>query len=116
MASFEKLKLSESTNGAPMAVGETESPGTLIHTAVAGTSDYDEVWLYAANVGEAAATLTIEFGGDTQAEQIIVTVEPQDGLLLVVPGLVLQDEAEVRAFADTADVVNICGFVNRITA
>lgn len=116
MASFEKRALSGSTDGAPIAVAATATPGTLIHTAVTGTADFDEVWLYAVNVGSAAALLTVEFGGTTAAEQIAVTVEPKDGLLLVVPGLVLQNGALVRAFAATANVVNVSGFVNRIAS
>jgi hypothetical protein len=40
------------------------------------------------------------------------------GLLLVVPGLILQGNATplvVRAFAATANVVMVGGYVNRIT-
>ena len=37
MATFTKKKLSGSTDGKPIAVAATATPGTLIHTAVTGT-------------------------------------------------------------------------------
>jgi hypothetical protein len=117
MAAFSKLPLSGSTNGKPIKVAATATLGTTIHTAVSGTSDFDEIWLYAMNTSSAAVQLTIEFGGATAPDQnLIVTVQPKDGLLLVVPGLILQNGLVVTAFASTADVVTLSGFVNRITA
>jgi hypothetical protein len=64
--------------------------------------------------------LTIEWGGVSSPDDLIeFTVPAESGLYLIAPGLVLKGNAtelEVRAFCATADVVNIAGFVNRITA
>ncbi len=118
MASFLKRKLSGSTDGMPIKVVATATAGTTIHTAVSGTTDgtYDEIWLYAQNNHTAAVTLTIEYGGATAPDQnIIVTLASKSGLSLIVPGLILQNGLTVKAFAGTANVVTIMGWVNRIT-
>lgn len=118
MATFVKRKLSGSTDGMPIKVVATATLGTTIHTAVAGTTagTYDEIWLYAYNGHTAAVTLTIEFGGATVPDQnIVVTLESKSGLNLIVPGLILQNEKVVTAFATTASVVTISGWVNQMT-
>lgn len=118
MASFVKRKLSGSTDGMPIKVVATATLGTTIHTAVAGTTagTYDEIWLYAYNGHTTAVTLTIEFGGATVPDQnIVVSLASKSGLSLIVPGLILQNEKVVSAFASTANVITISGWVNQMT-
>ena len=117
MATFTKRALSGSTNGKQIKVVATATAGTTIHTAVAGTSDFDEVWLWCVNSDTEDRKLTIEFGGVSSPDDLIeVTIPAENGLVLVVPGLVLQNGLVVGAFAATANVLLISGFVNRITA
>jgi len=118
MATVLKRKLSASTDGAPIKVAATATAGTLIHTAVAGTTagTFDEIWLFGFNSSDATVKLTIEYGGATAPDQNIeVTLAAESGLQLLVPGLILQNELTVKAFAGTADVLTISGFVNSIT-
>jgi len=116
-ATYTKNLLSGSTNGKAILVAATATAGTLIHTAVAGTSDLDEVWIYAQNTSTASVTLDIEWGGVTAPNDLIeLTVLPEAGLVTVIPGLLLQNGLVIRAFAGTANVITIHGFVNRITA
>ena len=116
MTTYTKLKLSGSTDGKLIKVVATVTAGTLIHTAVAGVSDFDEVWIYAVNSDTTARKLTIEFGGVAAPDDHIEkTIQPEDGLILIVPGFVLQNAVVVRAFAATANVLLLGGFVNRIT-
>ena len=118
MATAKKRILNGSTDGKPIKVVATATAGTLIHTAVAGQTagTYDEIWLYAYNGHTADVVLTIEFGGATVPDQnIIVTVGFKSGLMLVVPGLILQNGLTVKAFAGTANVITLSGFVNTIT-
>lgn len=118
MASFVKRKLSGSTDGMPIKVVATATLGTTIHTAVAGTTagTFDEIWLYAYNGHTSAVTLTIEFGGATVPDQnIVVSLASKSGLSLIVPGLILQNEKVVSAFASTANVITISGWVNQMT-
>lgn len=117
MATYSKQKLSGSTNGKQIKVTQTATPGDTIHTAVTGTSDWDEIWLYAVNSSASAVKLTIEWGEATAPDgNIEVAVPAESGYILVVPGLLLQNELVVKAFAATANVILINGFVNRITA
>lgn len=119
MADFSKIELSGSTDGRPIKVVQTATAGTLIHTAQAGVGAdyYDEIWLFVTNTSVGDVILTIEWGGVTSPDDLIPTViEPQAGLNLVIPGLILQNSLVVRAFASSANVLNITGFVNRVTA
>ena len=118
MATAVKRKLSGSTDGRGIKVVATASAGTTIHTAVAGTTagTFDEVWLYAYNSDTVDRLLTIEYGGTTAPDDNIkVTIAAQSGLVLVTPGLILQNGDVVKAFAAAANVVVIFGYVNAIT-
>ena len=117
MATMSKVLLSGSTQGKGIKVGQTATAGDPIHTAVAGTSDIDEIWLYAVNSSAAAVKLTLEWGEATAPDgNIEVTVDGEAGLVLLTPGLLLQNGLVVKAFAGTTNVILIHGFVNRISA
>lgn len=122
MATFSKLALQPAgTTGTGLAikVAATATAGTAIHTASTTTTTIDEIWLYAVNSSTSSVKLTIEWGEATAPDgNIELTVLPEAGLVTVIPGLLLQGNATakvVRAFAGTANVVMIHGFVNRIT-
>ena len=115
MATYSKQKLSHNTNGKNIKVTTTATAGDDIHTAVSGTSDWDEVWLYACNTDSTDRKLTIEWGGVASPDDLTeVTIEAEAGWVLVCPGLLLQNGLVVKAFAAAANVVNINGFVNKI--
>lgn len=116
MATVKKRKLSESTDGAPIAVSSAATYNT-IHTAVAGTTagSYDEVWIWAQNLHSADVVLTMRFGGLANKDKIMVTIPFQSGLVPVIPGLPLQNGKLVTATAATANLINLVGFVNSIT-
>lgn len=120
MATFSKLVLSGSTDGRAIKVAATATPGTTIHTGSATATTFDEIWLYAQNTDSTDRKLTIEWGGVSSPDDLVEqTITAESGLVLVVPGLVIKGNATqlvVRAFAATADVVTIHGYVNRITA
>jgi hypothetical protein len=114
MATFSKHILSGSTNGRNILVAATATPGTLIHTADA--SALDEIWIYATNTSSSNVVLTLEFGGTSGPGDLIEkTIPAEDGFKLIVPGLILTNSLIVRAFAGTTNVININGFVNRIS-
>jgi hypothetical protein len=115
MATYSKELLSGSTNGLGILVAATATAGTLIHTAVTGTTDIDEIWLYAVNAHSADIKLTLEWGEATEPDgNIEQTVPTQAGLMLLVPGLLLQNAKVVRAFAATANEIVIHGYANKI--
>ena len=116
MATFSKRVLSGSTDGKAIKVVQTATAGTTVHTAVTGTSNIDEIWLYAINSSASSVKLTIEWGqADAPDGNIELTVLPEAGLVTVIPGLLLQNSLVVKAFAGTANVIMLHGFVNRIT-
>lgn len=120
MATYTKVKLSGSTDGRAIKVAATATAGTTIHTGSTTSTTYDEIWLYAQNTDTSAVKLTIEWGGTSAPDDLIeVTVQPEAGLVCIAPGLLLKGNATaliVRAFAATANVITIHGFVNQITA
>ena len=108
-----KELLSGSTNGRLVKVAATATPGTTIHTAHATAKD--EVWLYCTNSSTTAVKLTIEWGGTTSPDDTIeVTIDGEAGAFLIIPGWVISGSVVVKAFAATANVLTIGGFVNRI--
>ena len=118
MASATKRKLSSSTNGRGIKIDTVATPGTLLHTAVAGITPgtFDEIWLFAYNGDIANRLVTFEFGGASVPDDNIgATVAYQSGLMLIVPGLILQNGCEVRAFAGASGTVSVFGFVNSVT-
>jgi hypothetical protein len=115
MATISKVLLSGSTNGKPVKVVATATTGTTIHTAVAGTSSLDEIWIYATNNHTAAVSLTLEWGTATAADgNIQLSIPSKSGLTLVIPGLLLQNELLLTAFASVTNVILLEGYVNRI--
>jgi hypothetical protein len=105
--------LSGSTNGRPVKVAATGTPGTTIHTAHASAKD--EVYLFATNTDTVDRELTIEFGGTTSPDDLIKVTVPAKDTVQVVPGVPLSGSLLARAFAATANVVNLFGYVNRIS-
>jgi hypothetical protein len=110
---FSKVILSGSTDGRPIAVAATSSPGTTIHTAGAGQTNRDLLYLQAINVSAGSVKLTIEFGGTSTSDDIMQYIPAQSGMQWVVKGLPLQNSLIVKAFAGITNVINITGYVNR---
>jgi hypothetical protein len=120
MATFTKVALSGSTQGKAIKVAATASTGTTIHATGTSSTIIDEVWLYAYNSSTGPVSLTIQFGGTTAVDNDIkIDIPPTSGLTLVVPGLILTGTGAaantVAAFAGTADVITLSGYVNRIS-
>ena len=108
-----KVVLSGSTDGKPIVITATESPGNLIHTASA--TEIDEIWIYLSNSSSTPVVTTIQWGLTTTVGSIIQSVPGQAGLYLAVPGLILTNSSIVRVFAEISDVITVLGFVNRIS-
>jgi len=116
MATYTKQLLSGSTNGKQIKVSATSTPGTTIHTAVSGTTGLDEVWIYAVNSDSTSRKLTIEWGETTSPDGLIeLTIPAESGYTLVIPGLLIQNSLVIRAFAATANVILVNGYVNRVS-
>lgn len=120
MATYVKTLLSSSSTGAPTTVVATASTGTTIHTTGTSASVIDEIWLYANNTSTSPVLLTVQFGGTGAVQHAKpITLAPQSGDVLIVAGLPLTGTGSaastVAAFAATASVITISGYVNRIS-
>ena len=96
---------------------KTATAGTVIHTGVSGQGGgaFDEVWLYASNTWTGQTDLTVEWGGAASPDDLsIITLPPKAGRIMLADGKLLQNGDVLAAFATTASVVSVDGFVNRI--
>lgn len=117
MATYSRLNLSGSTNGLPIPVVAVASPGTQIHQALAGQLGFDEVYLWAANVTNAPAALTVQWGGTTDPANDLVntySIPANSPLMPIANGQILQNGVNVKAYSGTASAINLVGFINRI--
>lgn len=120
MATYTKRILSGSTDGNPIKLAATSTPGTNIHTGPTSATEIDEVWLWATNSHTAAVTVTIEWGGTTDPDNLIVdavTIEANQSVQLLIPGFVMQGATTAKTiagFASVTNVVLITGYVNEI--
>lgn len=119
MATFSKVLLSGSTQGKGILVAATATPGTTVHATGTSSTTIDEVWLYAHNTSASAVKLTVEYGGTGTGDLIEYTVPAESGLYLIAAGLIITGTGAaantIRAFAATTNVLNVFGYVNRIT-
>lgn len=112
MASVTKLHPSGGTaNGRPIKITQTVTAGTIFHTS--GGLDEIYMWLY--NTSAADVLVTVEFGGVTSPDDLKKITVPANDWVLAVPGIPLASGLVCRAFAASANVVNMSGHVNRVT-
>ena len=117
MATYSRQLLSGSTNGTPVKVVATATAGTTLHTALSGTSGFDEIYVFLTNTSGSAVAVTIEYGGVTDPDHLIVkalSLPANSSPIPVLTGQVLQNGLLVRCFASVANVILASGYVNRI--
>ena len=111
MTTVSKVQLSGSTDGKPIQITSTSGTGQTIHTAHA--TALDELFILACNNHTSAVVLTLQIGGTTSDKIIKISLNSQEGLVIIIPGLSLSNSVVVTAIADTTAVVNIMGHVLR---
>ena len=111
MATISKICITGAANGTGVKVVQTSTAGTTVHTGVTGTTDFHEVWLWACNTDTSAAVLTLEWGSADVDDNIKYLIQPNE-TLLVSPGLLIQNDLIVKAFASVANKVNIFGYAH----
>ena len=115
MATFTKVILSGSTDGKMIKIAQQATAGTTIHTAHA--SAIDELHLWAYNDSATDRELTIEYGGVTASDDLLLfTVPSKDGFYPILQGFPFTNSKVIAGFCvDEANAIFIVGFVNRIT-
>lgn len=117
MSSYSRQFLSASTNGQPVNVAATSSPGTTIHTAIASSTTIDEIYAWVTNTDSVDRTITIQFGGTTDPDNSLckaVIVPANSPPIPIISGLCLNNSLVVKAFASVANVLLLTGYTNRI--
>ncbi len=118
MASYSRVLLSGSTSGKGVSVAAVATTGTTIHTAIAGATAFDEIYLWVTNIDTAAHTLTIEYGAAGSATAHLtdaLSIPANSPPIPICPGLVLNGGLLVTAFADSANKLILFGYCNRIS-
>jgi hypothetical protein len=118
MATFTPVIASGSTNGKMVKIAATSTPGTTLHTAIAGTDNIDEITVEAFNSDATVRTLVIEFGGVASPDDLVqfnLPIAP-GGPYLIIGGWRLNNGLLVRAFCATTNVIVCQTTVNRYTA
>lgn len=108
-----KAKLSASTGWKNILVAATSGTWDLIHTW--DVSKMHEVRLRAQNDGTTAIELTLQWLGLATADEIIVTLLPKQGPILITPGRIMEWNAtpyEVRAKAGTTNLISITWYIH----
>lgn len=112
--------LSYSTGGQPIVINAISSPGTFIHSGVAGTSQKDEIFLYANNTGTGLYNIALQIGDSGAANTVFAPVASQDGFTLICPGLPINSGFIIRAYAvsgngyaNPSGMLRVCGYVQR---
>lgn len=111
--SFQKLILSGSTNGLPIAINAITS-GSANTITVADSTALSELWLSAFNYSNTDTTLYVLIGG-TSAYQIFSQVIPAGrGIQPLISGLTFTGSVNIKAYASIAGTISVLGFENRI--
>tara|TARA_R110000824_G_scaffold82838_6_gene207726 strand:- start:3946 stop:4299 length:354 start_codon:yes stop_codon:yes gene_type:complete len=114
MSTISKQLLGGSTNGMPISLTTAVTSGAVtIHTAVSGTTDIDEVWIWATNIHTGSITLTLEVGTADEDQHIKAVINANE-TVLVCPGIALQNGKIIKGFASVADKCNVFGYANRM--
>lgn len=117
LAGMTTIALSGSTRGRPIQLtGTTSGTAVTLHTATTTAGQIDKLYLDITNTSSSAVVVTIEFGTTGVGNEIDVTV-PANATVRAVDGSVIGGAATdtVRAYASTANVINVTGRVERLS-
>jgi hypothetical protein len=119
MATISRNHLSGSTDGRPLALAIDSGTFTTVHTVTSTAADFEEVWIWLANISTSQEIVTLRFGGTADGDTVKVTV-PAESTVLACPGWTIQGNAStavvITAASTTANKVNALGHINLIDA
>lgn len=110
---YQLFPFSGSTNFLPISISSilSSSPDT-IH--LASSTNFDEMWLDAYNYSADDGLLTICLGGTNTHQRMQVPVPTGRGLIPIIKGLKFTGGVTISAFASSANIISVVGFINRI--
>lgn len=104
---------SGSTNYRAVQVTDTASPGQTFHTQTG--AGFDSLYMFACNNSTSDVTLTVEWGGSAIGQRFQFPLIAKSGLVEVIDGWQIANGGTVALFCGTASVVNVFGWVTRIS-
>lgn len=106
--------LSASLSGEPIPLMATGSPGTIIHTSIAGSAQMDEIFLYANNTGNQFYPLVLQVACTSGSHAMTMMMATQDSPQLVLQGWPVNQSATVRGYSPSGSgLMIIGGYVQR---
>lgn len=123
MAALTKHLLSESLSGRAINI-TAQSPvsANTFHVAGGGMDNYDECWIYAYNHHGDDIQVTFLWGMSSLdstnvriEDKTSVSLPFQSGRVLVMDGRLLQNGLSACIYSEVEGVINIDGFINRVT-
>jgi hypothetical protein len=111
--------LSASTNGLPIQLSATAGDGTTLHTMVSGSNIVDRVFMWATNSSTTTIEVNLEWGASTA--RLAENIPPKTMTYPLVTGVPLWGRSAsisatvIKGYASTSAVINIFGYVNRVT-
>jgi len=112
---YSKLLLSGSISGQPILINSvTSGSSTPIHTAVAGSAAFDEIYIYATNNSLYTVMLTMCWGSISSSNQLPIGISSGVGRVCVCDGVLLNNSLTAYGYASVSGSILIDGFVNRI--
>lgn len=110
-----RTTLSGSTQGTGIKVSSTDATAqgeiVHIHGDTYNDSKFDEIYLYAHNSHSSSVTLTLQWGGLTDPDNIIDISIAAGSFLGVVPGLSIGGSLTVSATASVTNKIVLYGYV-----
>ena len=108
---FSREPLSAAPTGIPFPVSATGTPGNTIHICTSSLVGYDEIYVWVSNISAAKATLSILFGNGFLCKD--VSIPANSPPIPIITGQGSRNGLPVTAYSNTANVLNLFGFVNR---
>ena len=114
MATVVRIPLSASNNGQQISVAKIATAGNAVHSA-AGGSTIDYITLRACNLSSVSTTLTLEIGGTADQHLKKIEIPGQVGDVTVLDRYQLGSSFVLAAFAGRSSVINLSGWVDRVS-
>ena len=117
ISSIERIPISGCSNGRGIKItGTTSGDANTIHTATSSSGVIDEVWLFCYNSDTSSRTLSLCLGGTTDPDDIAsISIPSKYNDILVLAGECFNGSVVIKAYASSANVLVIRGYVNRIS-
>lgn len=107
--------LSGSTNGRPILVSASASPGTTLHTGTSTAGEVDKLYMWASNKSASPVTLKIQWGGTASSDEDWIFIPPEDKTIIC-DGALIKGGLIVRAYATSANQIEITGRRERLSS